>query len=344
MSAEAAELSREDKFFGVTTPLQIPEKEAPEAKAAPEPIELEIVDDLPKQPVKEAQKPEKAEKGEDDEELSDYSEKVRKRINKLKYEQHEAQRQREAAEKMREEAVRFAQQVVAKNQQYESLIQRGEGALVAQIKARATLALDQAKSLYKEAYEAGDAQKIIDAQEKLLNAQSEFREAEKHERVLQNRRPQQPAQPAQPVQQNYVPQQPQAPQVPQPSQKALDWTQKNPWFGPQGNRAMTALAYGIHETLVREENVKPDTDEYYQKIDAAMRQRFPDYFEKDEEAPAAPAPAQRTPSNVVAPANRNNGAKPRKIQLTASQVSLAKRLGISPEQYAKQLIKESSNG
>lgn len=333
MSAEASELSREDKFFGVTTPLQIPEKETPEAKAT-EQVELEIVDDLPKQPVKQA------EKEENDEELSDYSDKVRKRINKLKYEQHEAQRQREAAEKMREEAVRFAQQVVAKNQQYESLIQRGEGALVAQIKSRASLALDQAKSLYKEAYEAGDAQKIIDAQEKLLNAQTEFREAERHERVLQNRPRQQAPQP-QYTPQNYVPPQP---QVPQPSSKALDWTKRNPWFGPQGNRSMTALAYGIHETLIREEGVQADTDEYYQKIDAAMRQRFPDYFEKDEEVQVASAPAQRTPSTVVAPSNRNNGARPRKIQLTASQVSLAKRLGISPEQYAKQLIKESSNG
>jgi len=333
MSAEASELSREDKFFGVTTPLQIPEKETPEAKAT-EQIELEIVDDLPKQPVKQA------EKEENDEELSDYSDKVRKRINKLKYEQHEAHRQREAAERMREEAVKFAQQVIAKNQQYESLIQRGEGALVAQIKARATLALDQAKSLYKDAYEAGDAQKIIEAQEKLLNAQTEFREAEKHERVLQNRPRQQAPQP-QYTPQNYVPPQP---QVPQPSQKALEWTKRNPWFGPQGNRSMTALAYGIHETLIREEGVQADTDEYYQKIDAVMRQRFPDYFEKDDEVQVTAAPAQRTPSTVVAPSNRNNGARPRKIQLSASQVSLAKRLGISPEQYAKQLIKESSNG
>lgn len=335
MSAEPAEMSREDKFFGVATPLQIPEKE--EVKSAPEPeVLLEIVDDTPKQPAKQA------DREDNDEELSDYSEKVRKRINKLKYEQHEANRQRESAERMREEAVKFAQQLAAKNQQYESLIRNGESALVSQIKARASLALDQAKSLYKEAYEAGDSQKIIDAQEKLLNAQSEFREAEKHERALQTRRPQQAAQ--QPVQQAIQQPVQQAYQPPQPSEKALDWTKRNPWFGPNGNRSMTALAYGIHETLVREEGVKPDTDEYYQKIDAAMRQRFPDYFEKDDEVQVTSAPAQRTPSTVVAPSNRSNGARPRKIQLTATQVSLAKRLGLTPEQYAKQLIKESSNG
>ncbi len=330
MSAETSQMSREDKFFGVETPLQISNKE--EVKSSPEPeIELDIVDDIPKQPVKQAEK-------EDDEELSDYSDKVRKRINKLKYEQHEAHRQREAAEQMREEAIKFAQQLAAKNQHYESLLQRGEGALVSQIKARASLSLDQAKSLYKEAYEAGDSQKIIDAQEKLLNAQTEVREAEKHERVLQNRRPQQAQQPVQqPVQQQVY-------QPPQPSSKALEWTKGNPWFGPNGNRAMTALAYGIHETLVREQGVKPDTDEYYQKIDATMRQRFPDYFEKDEDVQVTSAPAQRTPSTVVAPSNRNNGSRPRKIQLTATQVALAKRIGLTPEQYAKQVIKETSNG
>jgi hypothetical protein len=332
MSTEAG-MSKEEKFFGVSAPLQIPEKE--EVKSSPEPdVELEIVDDLPKQPVKQA------EKEENDEELSDYSEKVRKRINKLKYEQHEAQRQKEAAEQMREEALRYAQQLAIKNQQYESLIQRGEGALVSQIKARANLALEQAKNLYKDAYEAGDAQKIIEAQEKLLNAQTEFREAEKHERVLQSRpKPQQTQQAYQPPVQQY-----QQPQVPQPSQKALDWTKKNPWFGPQGNREMTALAYGVHETLIREQGVKPDTEEYYEKIDAAMRQRFPDYFEKDSDNVQVSVAPQRTPNTVVAAANRNNGARPRKIQLTATQVSVAKRLGLTPEQYAKQLIKESYNG
>lgn len=330
MSVEASEMSREDKFFGVNAPLQIPEKEA--QSAPEEEVELEIVDDLPKKPAKQEAKEE-----ENDEELSDYSEKVRKRINKLKYEQHEAERQREAAEKMREEAVRFAQQLAAKNQQYESLIQRGEGALVQQIKSRASIALEQAKSFYKEAYEQGDAEKIIAAQEKLLNAQTEFREAERYEKTLQSRpKPQAAPKQEEPVQQNYQP--------PKPSQKALEWTQRNPWFGPKGDRQMTALAYAVHETLIRDEGVKPDTDEYYEKIDSAMRTRFPDYFEKDGDNIQVSVAPQRTPSTVVAPANRNNGAKPRKIQLTATQVSLAKRLGLTPEQYAKQLIKESSNG
>lgn len=317
-----SETTREDRFFGVNTPMVLPGDE-PEPKSPD--IELEIVDDVPRQPSKQA---------DDDEELSSYGEKVRKRINKLRYEQHEAERQREAAERMREEAVRYAQQLAAKNQEYESLIQRGEGALVSQIKEKATIALERARSLYREAYEQGDTEKIIAAQESMLTAQTELREAEKHEQVLQSRgRPQQ-----QPVQQ------PAQPQVAKPSEKALEWTQRNPWFGPRGNRVMTALAYGVHEQLIREEGVKPDTDEYYQKIDEAMRQRFPDYFEQEggeeEQIPSTQRPAQRTPSTVVAPSNRNNGTKPRKIQLTATQVALSKRLGITPEQYARQLIKQ----
>jgi hypothetical protein len=194
MSVDSSQMSKEDKFFGVNAPLQIPEKETKEVESD---WEVEVVDDLPKKPVKQEAKEE-----DNDEELSDYSEKVRKRINKLKYEQHEAQRQREAAEKMREEAVRIAQQLTAKNQHYESLIQRGEGALVQQIKSRASLALEQAKAHYKEAYEQGDAEKIIAAQEKLLNAQTEFREAEKYEKTLQSRPKPQTEQPVQqPVQQ-----------------------------------------------------------------------------------------------------------------------------------------------
>ena len=319
--------SREDKFFGVT--YQVGE-DKPEAKAEPDmpEVELEIIDDAPRKPSKEAQ----AEESE--EELSGYSKKVRDRINKLKYEQHEERRQREAAERMREEAIQFAQQLVQKNQAYENLIQRGEGALVQQIKSKAQIALEQAKSRYKEAYEQGDAEKIISAQESLLNAQTEFREAERYERNIQSR--------PKPLPQEQVVQQQayQAVPLPQPSAKTMAWTKDNPWFGT--NREMTALAYAVHETLVRDHGFKPDSDEYYEKINATMRQRFPDYFDSDDGN--VPVTNQKPPSTVVAPSNRSNGAKPRKIQLSASQVSLAKRLGLTPEQYAKQLIKESFNG
>lgn len=322
--------SKEDKFFGVSYQVGAPEQE--EKPVPADEVELEIVDDTPKKPVRAAEASE-----ETDEELSSYGKKVRDRINKLKYEQHEERRQREAAERMREEAIQFAQQLAQKNQQYENLIQRGESALVQQIKSKASIALEQAKFRYKEAYEQGDAEKIIAAQESLLNAQTEFREAEKYERTLQSRPKPQPQEMA--VQQPVY----QAPQAPKVTEKTVAWTQRNPWFGDPKHLKMTALAYATHEELVRFKGVQPETEEYFQEIDATMRSHFPDYFGSDD-VQVTSAPSQKPPSTVVAPSNRSNGAKPRKIQLSATQVSLAKRLGLTPEQYAKQLIKESSNG
>ena len=322
----------EDKFFGVMAPVERPGAKLPESDDPD--IVVDVIDDLPRKPEKTGAPAD----DHDDDELAGYSEKVRKRIGKMKWQASEAERKAEAAERMKEEALSYAQRLMAENQQYQGLIQRGEGALVHQIKTRAQLQLDAAKSKYREAYEQGDTDKIIAAQEELLTATTEFREAEKHERTLQSRpKPQAPAQaPAQAAQ----PQQPQY-TPPAPSEKALKWAERNSWFGPKGNKDMTALAYGVHERLVRDEGIQPDTDEYYNAIDEAVRTRFPEHFEQ--EAPARQTP-QRQPSSVVAPSRRSNAAAPRRITLTSTQVALAKRLGLTSEQYAKQLIKESNNG
>lgn len=328
----------EEKFFGIMSPVGST-KEAPGVKAdGDDELEIEIVDDTPRKPAKAGAAP--AAHADDDDELAGYSEKVKKRIAKLKWQQGEAERKAEAAERMREEALSYAQRLVAENQQYQTLVQRGEGALIGQIKTRAQLQLETAKEKYRAAYEAGDTDKIIAAQEDLLTAQTELREAEKHERAIQSRTKTQPAgQPA-----------PTAPQptaqpgntTPAPSEKALKWAERNPWFGARGDKEMTALAYGIHERLIRDEGVQPDTDEYYEAIDEAIRTRFPERFEQEPET--RKPPQTRQPSSVVSAPKRSTGAGPRRIALTATQVSLAKRLGLTPEQYAKQLMKESNNG
>lgn len=329
----------EEKFFGVMSPVSSA-KEAPGARQeGDDELEIEIVDDTPRKPAKAGAAP--AASHDDDDELAGYSEKVKKRIAKLKWQQGEAERKAEAAERMREEALTYAQRLMAENQQYQSLVQRGEGALIGQIKTRAQLQLETAKAKYREAYEAGDTDKIIAAQEDLLTAQTELREAEKHERAIQSRTKTQPAG------------QPPAPQAPQPtaqpgntppapSQKALQWAERNPWFGAKGDKEMTALAYGIHERLIRDEGIQPDTDEYYEAIDEAMRTRFPERFEQEPQT--RQTPQARQPSSVVAAPKRSTGAGPRRIALTATQVALAKRLGLTPEQYAKQLMKEANNG
>ena len=119
--------------------------------------------------------------------------------------------------------------------------------------------------------------------------------------------------------------------------KTIEWLRDNPWFGPKGDEEMTSFAYGVHENLVTNEGVDPRSDDYYKRIDDRLRSVFPDKFggENGAEEPAA-SPRTRT---VVASANRSSG-RPRKVQLTSTQVDLAKRLGITPEQYAKQLLKE----
>ena len=333
MSEEQMEeqtMSTEDKFFGVKTTIGGEKSD----------VDVEVVDDRPPEDRRPPAKEAKEEEG-GDEELEGYSDKVKKRINKLRYQQHEERRQREAAEKMREEAVRVAQKYADENKKYHAIIQEGEQYLVHQIRERANLALEQAKGQYRQAYEEGNTDKVVEAQEAMMRAQSEFQSADyqmnqmnaERQRFAQQPQRQQFPEPQPAVQQP----QPQAQEPPKPTEKAAKWAQDNPWFGQE--KDMTALAYGVHERLVRDEGYDPNSDEYFETIDRTMRSKFPEYF-GDEEV-STEEPAAKSPPVVTAPSSRNNGAKPRKVKLTRTQLSLAKRLGLTPEQYANQLVKEA---
>jgi hypothetical protein len=346
MSEEAAvpettETSFEEKFLGVRTRIgnSGEEEEVPD---------VEIVDDRPEEDRRPPQKAEvKEEEESEEDELEGYSDKVKKRINKLRYQQHEERRQREAAEKMREEAVRVAQNLQQQNQQYQDVIRNGEAMLVTQIKDRAALAVEKAKGQYASAHEAGETDKLLEAQDALISAQAELREANNQVAAVEQRQKQYEAYVQQTANQNpqqgqYVaPQQEpvQQPAAPQPSEKATQWAKDNPWFTSEDHKDMTALAYGVHEKLVKDHGFDPDSNEYFQEIDRTMRSKFPEYFGEDGGEGQAPS-SSRKASTVVAPSSRSNGAKPRKVRLTSTQAKLAKRLGLSNEQYAKQLIKE----
>jgi len=331
MSEEQMEeqtMSTEDKFFGVKTTIGGEKSD----------VDVEVVDDRPPEdrrpPAKEAKEGEGG-----DEELEGYSDKVKKRINKLRYQQHEERRQREAAEKMREEAVRVAQKYADENKKYHAIIQEGEQYLVHQIRERANLALEQAKGQYRQAYEEGNTDKVVEAQEAMMRAQSEFQSADYQMNQMnaeRQRQVQQPQQQYQPYQEPQPQPQPQAQEPPQPTEKAAKWAQDNPWFGQE--KDMTALAYGVHERLVRDEGYDPNSDEYFETIDRTMRSKFPEYFGGDGSEEVS---TTKSPPVVTAPSSRNNGAKPRKVKLTRTQLSLAKRLGLTPEQYANQLVKEA---
>ena len=221
------------------------------------------------------------------------------------------------------------------------MVAEGQKVLEQQATERAQYALQSAQQSYKKAYDEGDAEQIAKAQEAMTNAQ-----------LAQAYAPNLANQVIQQADQNYqaqVSQQPQQPDVPTPDPRAMSWQKQNPWFG--SNREMTSTAYGIHETLVKDENVDPTTDDYYQRVDTRMREIYPNYFTSDdldefEVEEAAPREEAQQPqaSSVVAPATRNNGARPHKVKLTESAHRLSKRLGITPEQYARQVLKESNNG
>jgi len=336
--------SLEDRFFGVKHKIVKRSKEdvANADEGGNSDIDLEVIDDRPL----EDQRPAKveAESDDNDDELSGYSEKVQKRINKLRYEQNEERRQREAAEKMRDEAVSVTKTLSDKNREYESIIQRGESALVGQIKTRAQMTLDNATAVYRKAYEEGDTDGVINSQEVLYKARAELAEAEKYEKNLVGQQSQRDyqAQQNQHRTQQAPPQS--APQAPKVDPEAKEWADKNKWFMGANNKRMTATAYGLHEEAIVDNNIKPNTPQYFDFIDQGMRESYPNFDwqdNSDSNRRNAPATANQNRSTVVASSNRNNGAKPRKVQMTSTQVALAKKLGITNEQYARQVAKEN---
>ena len=348
--SSASITSAEDKFFGVKTQIVKKSKEK-EALSESDDFDLEIVDDKP--PVSKAEATEEG----PDEELSEYSAKVRKRIKQATWERRKAERLADEAVKAAQQLNQQNQNLSAKNKEYESLINRGETALVSQIKQKAQLAAEKAKAEYKKAHEEGNTDDIVSSQERMIEAQSQMQEAERYERSL----PQQPTQQQQMAQQQQLAyqQQQQAYQqqqqqpvnsVPEPEPKAKEWGEKNAWFGDEEHKGMTAYAYALHEEAIKDNGLSPNSDQYFEYIDVGMRGRFSEYewsenTSKDVSGGGQTAPSTTArPSSVVAPSARNNGAKPRKMKLTSSQVSLAKRLGLTNAQYANQLVKEMTNG
>jgi hypothetical protein len=343
---EQASMSAEDKFLGVRTTIG---KKAGEDSSDPN-MDIEVVDDREPEDRRPIAKAKDSKDDDGDDELQGYGEKVKKRINKLRYEQHQERRLREDAERMREEAVKVAQQYAEQNRQLQRVLHQGEGALLSQSEQRAQMAMAQAEMAYRQAVEEGNTEKQIEAQKALTTAQYELGQVSQQSNQYKKRQPlpsdaeiakQQEAYQRQLAQQ----QQAQQPQVRQPSEKALSWAQNNKWFQSEDHMEMTAYAYGVHEKMIRQEGFDPESDDYYEELDRRVQGKFPEYFGEessgstDSESPVSST--SRSPSVVVAPSARNNGAKPRKVRLSRTQVALAKRLGLTPEQYANQLLKES---
>jgi hypothetical protein len=293
-------------------------------------IALEIEDDTPVEDKgKEPLPKEKVEELENDT-LEDYSERVKQRMAQLKKVWHDERRAKESADRERQEAIRFAQQIAEENKKLKTTLESGESTYIETLKNALESELALAKESYRKAYDTGETESIIEAQQKMNDAQFRLSQAKQYEprfkSALQDDK--------NPV---YIPQNEQ-PSF-KPDDKALKWQEKNEWFG--SDEEMTSLALGLHEKLVRS-GISPTSDEYYRRIDSTMQKRFPEHFGDatlDEETPA-----QRTkPSTVVAPATRSTA--PKKVRLTKTQVALAKKFGLTPEQYARETLKlENANG
>ena len=292
-----------------------PEEDKSEIKAD----DIEIVDDTPEEdkfrtPMVDApQDP-------TEEELATYSESVKNRFKHFTKGYHEESRAKEAAQREKDEALRLAQVVIEENKRLKGSVNQGQTVLLEQAKKVISGEIEEAKRLYKEAYESGDADKLLDAQEALTTARLR---ADK----VNNFRPA-------PLQEEETPVQitPQPQQAAPVDEKLLAWQDQNQWFG--SNKRMTSYALGLHEELV-ESGIRVGSDEYYKRIDTDIRERFPDQVGAGESVDAKP---QRTKSNVVSPATRSTA--PRKIVLTQTQVNIAKRLGVPLELYARKVAEE----
>ena len=273
-------------------------------------VEVEVIDDTPEEDrVAPRDQEAAADFDISEDEIGQYSDRVQKRIKRLKYEFHEQRRARETAERQNQEAVAHAQRIVQENRELKSLLQRGNEALFKATEAKTDSELQMAEKDFREAYEAGDTDRIVDAQKRVNDAQFSRRSVEDMRPVQAE---QAPVAQAQPQQQEYVP---------PPDPRAIEWLRENPWFGQ--DKEMTSFAYGLHEKLV---------------VDERVRQVFPDHFDGGE-PPREEAPRK----SVVAPATRA-GKAPRKVSLTQSQVDLAKKLGVTTEQYANQIAKDMAHG
>jgi hypothetical protein len=308
-----------------------PKKEVKvEAKPLQDEFDLEIEDDTPPEDRGREPLPKDVVEELENDKLDDYSERVKQRLAQLKKVWHDERRAKENADRERQEAVRFAQQIAEENKKLKTTLSSGEATYIETLKSGLENQLNLAKRDYREAYDSGDADKIIEAQQKMNESQFRLSQA-------QNYSPQFETSLQDPQKEVYIQQQ--EPQIQKPDSRALAWQEKNDWFGK--DEEMTSLALGVHEKLIRS-GINPTSDEYYRRIDSTMQKRFPENFGDatlDEEKPA-----ERTkPSTVVAPATRSTA--PKKVRLTKTQVALAKKFGLTPEQYARETLKlENANG
>jgi hypothetical protein len=258
----------------------------------------------------------------DDDEIEKYDEKVKKRIADLQSGFHTERRRAEEATREREEAIAFAQSVAEENKKLKGSLSEGQSALLEQAKKVVSNEVDEAKRRYKLAYESGDSDALVEAQESLTSAKIKMERVNNFKPALQKEENEVKIAPKE------VPRQPQA------DPKAARWQSENSWFGSDDE--MTSFALGLHTKLIKS-GIDPNSDEYYTRLNSRIRQVFPENFglESNEPETQQSQSAPRQKSNVVAPATRSTSSS--KIRLTPFQVTMAKKFGVSHELMAQKI-------
>ena len=272
-------------------------------------VEIEVSKKEPEQEAKE------------DDEIERYDEKVKKRISDLQSGFHNERRRAEEAAREKDEALAFAQSIAEENKKLKGSLNVGQTALLEQAKKVVSNEVDDAKRRYKLAYESGDSDALVEAQELLTTAKIKMDRVNNFKPALQDEENEVKIAPRE------VPRQPQA------DPKAARWQNENSWFGSDDE--MTSFALGLHTKLIKN-GIDPNSDEYYAKINSRIRQVFPENFGLDNnETEAQQSSAPRQKSNVVAPATRSTSSS--KIRLTPFQVTMAKKFGVSHELMAQKI-------
>ena len=291
-------------------------------------VEVEIVDDTPEKDR--GRKPLDREVADPtDEEIESYSDGVKKRIKELTHARHDERRAKEALIREKQELERLAQHMVSENNRLKQYVNTGTEQYAASQLSLAETEVEKAKRQLKEATEAFDTDAVIAAQDALMDAKMKVQAAKNFKPT-----------PLQVDESDVQTQQNQAPRQ-ELDEKTARWQAKNQWFGSPGYEEVTSFALGLHQKLVNT-GVDPRSDDYFERIDARMKSTFPEVFGGTEDRPKS-GDGSRRPTSVVAPATRSTGA--RKIQLTPTQAALAKKYGLTPQQYAAEVAKlERSNG
>jgi hypothetical protein len=285
------------------------EDDTPEEDRGKEPLPKDIVNSL-----------------EAPEEGGEYPDEVIVKFKQYKKAWHDERREKEKAFREQEEALRIAQSILEENKRLKATLSSGEQEYIATVKAAAETEVEVAKRNYREAYDSGDAEKLVDAQQALVDASLKLDRTKNFKPTLQEEETE--------VQ---LPQRSQPDNKPQPvDPKFTDWQRRNSnWF--QKDEEMTDAAMGLHKKLYREYGPEYiGTDDYYERIDKTIRKRFPEAF--PDSGGSEPPKAQKSkPSTVVASAKRSTA--PKQVKLTATQAALAKKFKLTPEQYAREVLK-----